>query len=300
MAKILIVDDKEQNCELVADIISSWGYEVHKVFQGLEAIDFAIQQQPEIILLDVMLPGMNGFEVCKELKRNPQTDNIYVIMLTVLSDAEDRIRGFEVGADSFMTKPANYHELRHIIASRLKRKQMLDREMQRRVCASFMELMKAQNPQLYLEAWERRQLCDRIGRLLLPEEQLNRLLAAAQLCDIGSLAVGGEEAVEAGVAIVSHLKLGDWLALCIRSHHMPLSSPGFPQNVAAEFLPGLRILTTVTRYLELYKASGSKDGGLLLLLEEARSGDWDAETVAALQQLRSDETFIQKLNSANN
>lgn len=303
MAKILIVDDNEQNCELMRDIVSTWGHEVHKVFQGMEAIEFALGYQPDVILLDVMLPGMNGFEVCRELKRNPRTDNIYIIMLTALNDVEDRIRGFKVGADSFISKPANHNELKYIIASRLKRKQAIDgMESQRQVCESFLALMKVQNDELYQQTLECCRICDKAGRLMaLSEQQLNQVLTAACLCDIGSVVQGvddqGHEAV--GEAIVRPLKMGEWLKTFIHCHHEKVNSPRFSSLLPdeQELLPGLQLLTTVTRYLALHKLLQNKDASLLALAAEAEHGDWDLRTIAALQQLRKDETFIQELNA---
>lgn len=303
MAKILIVDDNEQNCELMRDIVSTWGHEVQKVFQGMEAIEFALRYQPDVILLDVMLPGMNGFEVCRELKRNPRTDNIYIIMLTALNDVEDRIRGFKVGADSFISKPANHNELKYIIASRLKRKQAIDgMESQRQVCESFLALMKVQNDELYQQTLECCRICDKAGRLMaLSEQQLNQVLTAACLCDIGSVVQGiddhGHEAV--GEAIVNPLKMGEWLKTFIHCHHEKVNSPRFSSLLAdeQELLPGLQLLTTVTRYLALHKLLQNKDASLLALAKEAEHGDWDIRTIAALQQLRKDETFIQELNA---
>ena len=303
MAKILIVDDNEQNCELMRDIVSTWGHEVHKVFQGMEAIEFALGYQPDVILLDVMLPGMNGFEVCRELKRNPRTDNIYIIMLTALNDVEDRIRGFKVGADSFISKPANHNELKYIIASRLKRKQAIDgMESQRQVCESFLALMKVQNEELYQQTLECCRICDKAGHLMsLSEQQLNQVLTAACLCDIGSVVQGvdeqGHEAV--GEAIVSPLKMGEWLKTFIHCHHEKVNSPRFSSLLPdeQELLPGLQLLTTVTRYLALHKLLQNKDASLLALAAEAEHGDWDLRTIAALQQLRKDETFIQELNA---
>ena len=303
MAKILIVDDNEQNCELLHDVVVTWGHEVYKVYQGMEAIEFAVSKQPDVILLDVMLPGMNGFEVCRELKRNPRTENTYIIMLTALNDVEDRIRGFKVGADSFITKPANYNELKYIIASRLKRKQAIDgMESQQQVCTSFLKMLKRKNAELYRLAIERRETCDKAGRLLaLPERQLNQLLIAACLCDIGAAFRDADDCgqEDVGEEILKPLKMGEWLRIFHRCHHEKMNSTVFSGIVAEapEHLPGLQIFVTVIRYLELCQNLLSKDESLRILQAEAQQGYWDPKTVAALQQLRKDETFIQELKA---
>ena len=299
MAKILIVDDNEQNCELMRDVLSSWGYDVYKAFQGMDALAFALATPPHLILLDVMLPGMNGFEVCRELKRNPKTEHIPVIMLTALNDVEDRVRGFKVGASSFISKPPNYNELKYILSSCLQRKQVFDSmESQQQVCNSFLALMQLQDEALYQQAVRRRELCAKTGRLLgLLEPQLTRLLVAASLCDVGAVARvkdgRGFEAV--GEAIVRPLIMGDWLGVMIRWQHVKLNSPDFPHAAAQaqDVLPELKIMSAVNRYLELQQSHVDKDECLAILRNEARMGDWDVKTVDALMQLRKDETFIQ-------
>lgn len=305
MAKILIVDDNEQNCELMRDVVATWGHDVQKVFQGTEAIKIASSYQPDVILLDVMLPGMNGFEVCWELKRNPTTDNIYIIMLTALNDVEDRIRGFKVGADSFISKPANYNELKYIIASRVKRKQMIDgMETQQRVCESFLALMKEQNGDLYRQTIERMETCNKVGHLLaLPELQLQKLLIAAALCEIGRLIqnVGGVGNEDAGEAIVRPLKMGEWLQVFIRHCHDKINSPRFVDVLASEqeLAPALQIMATVVRYQELCALHRSQDASLPILKTESQQGEWDLKVVEALQQMRKDETFILGMNAGH-
>ncbi|NMC31390.1 MAG: response regulator [Veillonellaceae bacterium] len=301
MAKILIVDDNEQNCELMRDVISSWGYEVDKVFQGMDALEYARSTPPHLILLDVMLPGMNGFEVCRELKRNPKTEYIPVIMLTALNDVEDRIRGFKVGASSFISKPPNYNELKYVISSCLQRKQVFDSmESRRPLCNAFLVLMRAKDELLYQQAIQRSQLCEKVGRLLgLLETQLDRLVAAACLCEIGAVIrpLTDPDHVVVGEDIVRPLKMGEWLTLFVRWHHTKVNSPDFPRDAAAEqdVLPELRIMNTVNRFLELRQNHADKDECLSILRDEARTGEWDAKTVEALLQLRKDETFIQAM-----
>lgn len=299
LAKILIVDDNEQNCELMRDVLSSWGYDVDKAFQGTDALIYALATPPQLILLDVMLPGMNGFEVCRELKRNPKTEHIPVIMLTALNDVEDRIRGFKVGASSFISKPPNYNELKYILSSCLQRKQIFDSmESQQQVCNSYLALMQLQDETLYQQAVRRRELCAKVGRLLgLLEPQLNRLLVAASLCDVGVVArtQDGREAEAVGEAIVRPLKMGDWLGVLIRWQHAKLNSPDFPYAAAQaqDVLPESKCLSAVNRYLELQEDHTDRDECLAILRNEARTGEWDVKTVDALMQLRKDETFIQ-------
>ena len=122
MAKVLIIDDNEKNIELFKDFVESWGYSTILAYQGREAIELAQKEKPDAIILDVMLPGMSGYEVCSELKDNPATRFIPIVMVTALTDYADRVHGFNVGADNFLVKPVNYRELRAILGSLLRKK----------------------------------------------------------------------------------------------------------------------------------------------------------------------------------
>ncbi|MEL7219194.1 MAG: PleD family two-component system response regulator, partial [Pseudomonadota bacterium] len=104
-ARILVVDDIEANRRLMRAKLEARYYAVALASGGEEALQKATQEQPDIILLDVMMPGMDGFEVCRRLKSNLATRHIPVVMLTALTDIDDRLRGLEAGADDFLSKP---------------------------------------------------------------------------------------------------------------------------------------------------------------------------------------------------
>ncbi len=106
-ARVLIVDDVPANLKLLDAKLTAEYFGVLKAASGPEAIEIATSQQPDIILLDVMMPGMDGFEVCRRLKAAPQTEHIPIIMVTALDQPKDRVQGLEAGADDFLTKPVN-------------------------------------------------------------------------------------------------------------------------------------------------------------------------------------------------
>lgn len=125
--KILIVDDMLENIELIEAYLSAEPYDVITASNGKEAIQKLKEENLDMILLDVMMPEMSGYEVCKIVKNNPETQFIPVLMLTALSDIEDRIKGIEAGADDFLMKPINRIELKIRVKSLLRVKCMHDR-----------------------------------------------------------------------------------------------------------------------------------------------------------------------------
>ncbi|MFN6941168.1 MAG: response regulator, partial [Parvibaculum sp.] len=106
-ARVLIVDDVPANLKLLDAKLTAEYFDVLKASSGLEALEKAKDEQPDIILLDVMMPGMDGFEVCRRLKAMPETEHIPVVMVTALDQPKDRVQGLEAGADDFLTKPLN-------------------------------------------------------------------------------------------------------------------------------------------------------------------------------------------------
>lgn len=126
MSKILVVDDNPQNVKLLADLLSVKGYSVITASSGFEAIDKVATEHPDLILLDVMMPGMNGYEVCQRVRANPETAILPVIMVTALDPREERVKGLEAGADDFLSKPINQAELLARVRSLLRIKALYD------------------------------------------------------------------------------------------------------------------------------------------------------------------------------
>ena len=124
--RILVVDDTPQNVKLLGDVLGINGYEVTAAASGTEALERIAQQKPDLVLLDVVMPGMSGYDVCRRIRDMPATATLPVVMVTALDPATERIKGIEAGADDFVTKPINQPELLARVRSLLRIKSLYD------------------------------------------------------------------------------------------------------------------------------------------------------------------------------
>jgi class 3 adenylate cyclase len=126
LAKILVVDDLPQNVKLLADLLTVKGYAVVTASSGPEGLQKVDAERPDLVLLDVMMPEMSGYEVCRKIRENATTRILPVVMVTSLDPGQERIKGLEAGADDFLSKPVNQAELMARVRSLVRVKQLYD------------------------------------------------------------------------------------------------------------------------------------------------------------------------------
>jgi two-component system alkaline phosphatase synthesis response regulator PhoP len=124
---VLVVDDNEQNLELIQVYLEDLDYETVPAYDGQQALDIVAQNPPDLILLDIMMPKMSGFEVCKRVKNDPKTSDIPIIMITALHEFGDIERAIDAGTDDFLSKPVNRLELTTRVKTMLKLKHLSDK-----------------------------------------------------------------------------------------------------------------------------------------------------------------------------
>ena len=159
LKKILVVDDTPLNVKMLADLLTFKGYQAITAASGAEALAKIEAEHPDLVLLDVMMPGMNGYEVCQKIRANPTTAILPVVMVTALDPGQERVKGIEAGADDFLSKPINQPELLARVRSLLRVKELWDTVQAQ--AAQLAELNKT------LEARVQEQVAqlDRLGRL---------------------------------------------------------------------------------------------------------------------------------------
>jgi adenylate cyclase len=129
--RILVVDDTPQNVKLFTDLLTAKGYEVTTAANGEQALESIARQPPDLVLLDIMMPGINGYEVCRKIRENPATALLPVVLATSLDPNQERVKGIEAGADDFLPKPVNQAELFARVRSLLRIKGLQDERLAR-------------------------------------------------------------------------------------------------------------------------------------------------------------------------
>jgi putative two-component system response regulator len=303
---ILVVEDNVVNAALMKEMLASRGYPTIAVQNAAAAEEEIRREAPDLILLDVIMPGKSGYELCRELKGDPNTRLIPIVMITGLSDREDRLKGIEAGADDFLIKPISSEELFARVSSLLKLKEFTDElETADSVLCTLGLSVEARDP--YTEGHCERLARDAtdLGRFLgLDEESIVALGRGGYLHDLGKIAVpdeilkkGSDPLTPAeweimkrhpvtGETICRPLKSLRLVLPIIRHHHEHSDGSGYPDGLRAAEIPLLpRILQVVDIYDALrtarpYKPALGHEQSAVTMRAEAQSGLWDEELVS--------------------
>lgn len=308
--KILVVDDNLQNVELLEGLLASRGYEVIKAFNGKEALKKVEEVAPDIILLDVLMPHIDGYEVCRRLKARDETKLVPVIMITALNSVEDKVRGIEAGADDFITKPFQKPELLARVKSFERMKGLLDElENAQNVLFSLALALDYNDPYTHGHSQRVAELSKRLAAHIgLPPQEQEIIKKAGILHDIGKIATdkgvlhkpGALDGLEyrhvrdhpvVGEKICRPLKFAKPLLPIIRGHHEKYNGTGYPDGLAGKDIPlGARIMAIVDVYDALtsvrpYRSDIPPEVAIEVMKAEAVKGYWDMELLDAFTEL---------------
>lgn len=301
-ATILVADDDGPNRAFFEELLTAAGYEVLTVSDGAAALNEFTRVHPDLVLLDVMMPHLDGFEVCDRIKHNPDTCLIPVILVTGLSAKEDRVRGIKAGADDFLTRPVDHNELLARVRSLLRLKAHTDElERAESVLFALARSIEGKDPCTQNHCERLSDYAYRLGeRLALPQDQLIALRRAGVVHDIGKVAVPDaillkpakltdeewkimREHPVVGERICSPLKSFHLVLPIIRHHHEKLDGSGYPDGLKGEEIPlTARILQIVDVYDALttvrpYKRALSVSEALTIMEQEVARGWWDSK-----------------------
>jgi putative two-component system response regulator len=307
---ILVADDQAANRELLDELLTAQGFRVVAVPDGAAAVEELSKTQVDLLLLDVMMPHLNGFEVCQKIKSNPETYLIPVVLITALSDKQDRIEGIKAGADDFLTRPVDRAELLARVGSLLKLKHRTDElERAESVLFTLAESIEGKDPYTHGHCERLSNYSVRLGEhLKLSEEQLIALRRAGVVHDVGKIAVPDaillkpgklseqewklmREHPVVGERICAPLKSFRLVLPIIRHHHEKLDGTGYPDGLRGDAIPmTARILQIVDVYDALtterpYKRAFSITDALQTMKEEAAKGWWDPHIFEQFERL---------------
>lgn len=198
-ADILVVDDMPANLRLLVNILIDSGYKVRAVTDGNSALEIVLVSPPDLIILDILMPYIDGYEVCQKLKANPQTRDIPVIFLSALSEGLDKARAFQVGAADYISKPFQIEEVLARVANQINQRS-LQKKLQEQT-----EILQQQNQQLQAEIAERKLLEE---KLLVAEQKMRAVFEAMSdrviAINIQECSAGDLEILPTNVARSSH------------------------------------------------------------------------------------------------
>jgi len=306
-APVLVIEDNTVDGAALSEQLSSWGYGVTWVQTGREGIEQAATEEFDAILVDGLLPDINGFDVVKEIRRTERLGTTPIIMLTVLSGMVDKLKGFESGVDEFLNKPVPWEELRVRIRSLTRLRGMAKQRMALsevvNVITNAIELAEATEPRHNQKVASISVILGK--RLGVRGHALWILEIAGSLHDVGKLAIRRDILLKPGkldadewAEMQRHSEYGERIirpvhgfgevADIVRHHHEKMDGSGYPDHLKGDQVPlAVRIVGVADSYEALtsdrpYRMAYSRTQAVDILRKETEEGRWDPKVIDAL------------------
>ena len=310
--KVLVVDDVAANVDLMKTMLTREGYQVVTASDGEQALQMVADAQPDLVLMDVMMPKLSGYEVCARLKQNPNTRLTPVVLITALYARGDKIQGINAGADDFLTKPVNVHELKARARSLVRLKRYTDDlDSAESVIMSLALVIEARDAYTDGHCQRLAEYATALGSsLALGEDDLAALFRGGYLHDVGKVGIPDAILLKPDRLtkaeydrIKDHPVIGDRLCGELRSlrqvrpivrhHHERLDGSGYPDGLKGDAIPLLaQIMGIVDVYDAIttarpYKPAASSEQALADLMDEVDRGWRRKDLVEAFVALRN-------------
>jgi putative two-component system response regulator len=314
-AKVLVVDDYAPNANGLRDLLIAAGYYVRVAHNGADALTLVSEETPDLALVDVVMPGMSGVELCRELKSRGRTRLMPVVLVTASQDRGHRLAGIEAGADDFLSKPVDIQELRTRVRSLLRVKQLTDDlESTETIMTLLGHIVEARDPYTEGHCQRLAEYATALGAALnLGAADLDTLSRGAVLHDVGKIALPDAVLLKPGrldaeelLLMRQHPVVGDNLCRTIksldrvrpivRSHHERHDGRGYPDGLKGDEIPLLAQIVAVVDVFDAlttnrpYRTAMTVKAAYDIMLSDAESG-WCAsrlvQTFVELHRKRS-------------
>jgi putative two-component system response regulator len=309
-ATVVVADDFDQNVKMLSRLLAGEGYRVRAAANGAKALELIEREPPDLVLSDVDMPVLNGVELCRQLKGDPSTRLIPVVLMTGLSDAESRLAGIEAGADDFLAKPLNQHELKVRLRALLRHKRFTDDlDSAESVILSLALTIEARDAYTSGHCERMAAYAAALGVCLeLTDDDIAALHRGGYLHDVGKIAVPDaillkqgtltpdEFAVMkthtvVGAALCGKLRLLKFVRPIVRHHHERLDGSGYPDGLRGGDIPLLAQITGIVDVFDAlttdrpYRSALSVDAACDELMREADIGWRDRALVGEFVHL---------------
>src|SRR5262245_5144012 len=306
---VLAVDDNEHNLQLLEEYLGTWGYAVVFARDGSEALQLYPRVNPSIIVLDVMMPVMDGYDACARIKEQPGGRTIPILMLTALTGTEEKVRALECGADDFLNKPINKEELRTRIRTLIKiRNLRKELDSSENIILTLNYALENKDPRsgghVQRVAEYASRLCDKLG---MTADEKEVVVKGALLHDVGMIGVpddligktrltDGEAArlsehAQMGASILAPMKTFRRFVPIVRWHHERFDGRGYPDGLRGDAIPiEAQVVAVADRFDEIqHDENLGEEAAFARLTAEANGGGFDRELIALFASALRDE-----------